>query len=95
MQKVLLEYDKDKEDEDKVLLCVGLGYGRMLRIGDLDVYGAEVNAAGKLGEDTAKAWEVLVTKAVRDLASDMPGIKFEAIAETPPGAEQAFRLIWR
>jgi class 3 adenylate cyclase len=95
MQKVLLDYDQDKADEDKVLLCVGLGYGKMLRIGDLDVYGPEVNAASKLGEDTAKAWEVLVTKAVRDLAADMPGIKFESIAEAPPGADQAFRLIWR
>jgi class 3 adenylate cyclase len=95
MQKVLLDYDKDKADEDKVLLCVGLGFGKMLRIGDLDVYGPEVNAASKLGEDTAKAWEVLVTASVRGLAADMPGIEFEPIAGTPPGADQAFRLIWK
>jgi hypothetical protein len=30
--------------------------------GDDDVFGAEVNAASKLGEDTAKAWEILVTR---------------------------------
>jgi hypothetical protein len=35
----------------------------MLRIGDDDIYGAEVNAACKLGEDTAKAEEFLITGA--------------------------------
>lgn len=52
-----------------MLLCVGIGYGRVLRIGDLDVFGAEVNAASKLGEDIAKANEVLVTQAARAAAN--------------------------
>jgi len=66
MQRCLADYDQGKPDEEKVLLCVGLGHGKVLRIGDADVYGAEVNAASKLGEDTAKAWEILVTGAMRD-----------------------------
>lgn len=95
MQRTLKEYNENKPDEEKVLLCVGLGFGPMLRIGDTDVFGAEVNAASKLGEDTAEAWEVLVTKAVRDRAKDMPDISFEEIADVPPGAEQAFRVKYR
>jgi class 3 adenylate cyclase len=62
MRDVLEKYNKDKSDEEKVLLCVGLGYGKMLRIGDEDVFGAEVNAASKLGEDTAGAGEILATE---------------------------------
>lgn len=64
----------------------------MLRIGDTDVFGAEVNAASKLGEDVARAWEILVTAAVREQAAAEPGLQFEEIAEVPPGAKQAFRV---
>ena len=94
MQRRLAVHNEDKEDEEKVLLCVGLGFGRVLRIGDSDVFGAEVNAASKLGEDTAKAGEILVTEAVKDAASEIANISFESIAETPPGAGAAFRLVY-
>lgn len=94
MQRRLAVHNEDKDDEEKVLLCVGLGFGRVLRIGDSDVFGAEVNAASKLGEDTAKAGEILVTEAVKDAASEIANVSFEPIAETPPGAGAAFRLIY-
>ena len=74
-----------RAEEEKVLLCVGLGFGRMLRIGDTDVFGAEVNAASKLGEDTARPSEILVTGAVQSKAGDLPGVKWEAVNEVPPG----------
>ena len=77
-----------------MLLCVGLGYGHMLRIGDADVYGAQVNAASKLGEDIAEAKEILVTRAVKDAAQDFPDISYEPIDEVPPGADQAFRVLY-
>ncbi len=93
MQKVLKEYNKDKPDEEKVLLCVGLGYGKMLHIGDTDVYGAEVNAASKLGEDTAKAYEILVTGEVVSRCTNMPHVSFKEIPTTPPGSAKAYKLI--
>ena len=94
MQRVLKEYNSDKADEDRVLLCVGLGYGKMLRIGDSDVFGAEVNAASKLGEDTSKAWEILVTEAVKERAGAIPEIVFEEIDDIPPGAGRAYRALY-
>lgn len=94
MQRALKTYNADKPDAEKVLLCVGLGFGKMLRIGDADVFGAEVNAASKLGEDTAKAWEILVTAAVRDGAAGMPGIGFQQIDAEIPGAKGAYRIIY-
>jgi class 3 adenylate cyclase len=92
MQRSLKAYNADKSDEEKVLLCVGIGFGRMLRIGDHDVYGPEVNAASKLGEDTAKAWEIMVTGSVREAAKSIAGISFTPVEDIPPGAESAFRL---
>lgn len=92
MQRTLKVYNEDKPDEEKVLLCVGLGYGKILRIGDADVFGAEVNAASKLGEDTAKAWEILVTDGVKKRCAGIADISFSEIGEAPPGAEKAWKI---
>lgn len=62
MQNTLKEYNANKPEHEKVLLCVGIGYGKILRIGDADIFGEEVNAASKLGEDLAKKEEILITK---------------------------------
>jgi adenylate cyclase len=91
MQQSVKAYNKDKEDTEKILLGVGLGFGRVLHIGDEDVFGAEVNAASKLGRDTAKAWEILVTSAVRDGALDLPHVTFAQIGDIPPGASGAYK----
>lgn len=89
MQRAARDYNEEREDAEKILLCIGLGYGDVLRIGDNDVFGAEVNAASKLGEDTARAWEILVTGAVR---REMGDVECEALDEAPPGADSAFRV---
>jgi adenylate cyclase len=95
MQRIAKEYNRDKIDAEKILLCVGIGYGQILTIGEQDVFGAEVNAASKLGEDTAKAWEILVTNSVADRVKEMPDIRLEKIDFVPPGAQGAFNLIYR
>jgi class 3 adenylate cyclase len=94
MQKTVSKYNADKPDEEDVLLCVGLGYGRILKIGDTDVFGAEVNAASKLGEDTAKAWEILVTQAVKDNAEENTDFDFTPITDVPPGSDAAYKLVY-
>lgn len=94
MQGLLKEYNKGKLRQEKILLCLGIGYGKMLHIGDDDVFGPEVNAAAKLGEDTAKAGEILVTDSVERVVQDMPTIRFEKIDVIPPGAQAAFKVIY-
>lgn len=91
MQMACILYSEQREEQEKVRLCVGLGFGRVLRIGDRDVYGSEVNAAAKLGEDIADPGEILVTDAVRAQTSTKHD--FEAIDRIPPGAQAAFRLV--
>ena len=91
MQRTCDDYSSSRPETEQIHLCVGLGCGRVLRIGDRDVFGSEVNAAAKLGEDIARAREILVTDAVRDAAG--PDYRFEPIAKVPPGAKAAFRLL--
>ena len=92
MQHCVRQYNAAIAQNEQVLLCVGLGFGEMLRIGDSDVFGAEVNAASKLGEDTAKAHEILVTGSVKKAAHASRNDSFEAIETVPPGADSAYRL---
>ncbi|MBK6639205.1 MAG: adenylate/guanylate cyclase domain-containing protein [Rhodocyclaceae bacterium] len=91
MQDACQQYSTTREDAEQVKLCVGLGFGRMLRIGDRDVFGSEVNAAAKLGEDMAGAGEILVTDAVRRNCPE--GQQFAPLDNPPPGASAAFRLL--
>jgi class 3 adenylate cyclase len=90
MQKALGAHNKSRIDAEKILLCAGIGWGPMLRIGDEDIFGAEVNAASKLGEDIAKAGEILVTGNVEEALRGR--FRFAGIAEVPPGSDRAFRL---
>ncbi|MFA6028571.1 MAG: adenylate/guanylate cyclase domain-containing protein [Elusimicrobiota bacterium] len=90
MQRTAKGYNAGRTDAEKILLCVGLGFGKVLKIGDHDVFGAEVNAASKLGEDTAQAWDVLVTEGLRNAAGSAHA--FEPIDAVPSGAKAAYRL---
>jgi adenylate cyclase len=94
MQRAARDYNRGRIEAEQILLCIGLGFGQMLRIGDHDVFGAEVNAAAKLGEDTARAWEILVTGAVAEGGGAVSGVSFSPIQTVPPGAERAFRVIY-
>lgn len=52
--------------------CMGLGFGRALVIPGRDLFGAEVNRAFVLGEDVARAGEVLMTEAFRRALGGLP-----------------------
>ena len=92
MQQCCRRHSENLAAEDKVLLCIGIGYGDMLRIGDQDVFGEEVNSACKLGEDTARAHEILITGAVANAVKLPKGAHVEAYAEIPEVVGPAFRL---
>jgi adenylate cyclase len=94
MQHTLQELNKTRSPETAVLLCLGIGYGPILRIGDDDVFGNQVNAASKLGEDTARANEILITKAAKEAlgAHDLDGFTFELLSERIPGSDENYRV---
>ena len=94
MQRACQNLNLRRLPEEKVLLCVGIGFGRILRIGDVDVFGAEVNAASKLGEDTARENQILLPSAAREAAGELDGVTFEPMEISVPGSERNFEAIY-
>jgi adenylate cyclase len=88
------EVNRGRRPEDEVLLCAGIGYGQVLRIGERDVFGQEVNAASKLGEDLAKAGEIFVTDAARVASADLTGATFSPIADVVAGSATNHRVVY-
>ena len=54
----------------RLYASIGIGYGRILNIGDEDLFGDEVNLASKLGEDVAGPGEILLTSAAHARLND-------------------------
>lgn len=57
----LFESNDRHDIAEQIYLSVGIDYGRVLLIGDMDFYGDPVNTASKLGEDLAIKAETLIT----------------------------------
>jgi adenylate cyclase len=92
MQRACANVNERRKPEEQILLCVGIGYGDLLRIGDDDIWGREVNAASKLGEDTARAGEILMTLAAKEALGDARQLVFEEIGAVA-GAARNFKLL--
>lgn len=92
MQRATRRYNTTKAPEEHLLLGVGLGFGRVLRVAPTEVYGNEVNSACILGETHAKGYDILVTQSVRDRAGG--AFVFEPFEHVPPGAGGAYRLVY-
>jgi class 3 adenylate cyclase len=68
-----LEDENASKDEDqRIYVSIGIGYGCILNIAQEDIFGDEVNLASKLGEDLAERGQVLLTNAAS--AHMPPGI---------------------
>ncbi len=99
MESACAQHNVSRPPEEALLLCVGLGFGQVLKIGDTNVWGAEVNAASKLGEDTANSFEILATgsaKTAIEAGADALSqrVSFVPIDFVPPGAASAHRIVY-
>ncbi|NJL40751.1 MAG: adenylate/guanylate cyclase domain-containing protein [Leptolyngbyaceae cyanobacterium SM1_4_3] len=61
--KTLVAVNTGLPDSLDLFASVGIGYGEVLMVEDSDLYGNEMNLASKLGEDLARAGEILLTEA--------------------------------
>jgi class 3 adenylate cyclase len=77
--------------EEQIVLCLGLGHGKLLKVGDDDVFGHEVNLASKLGEDTAKGTEILVTRAFHEAVGTVAGVSWEEVRVAHAGEDVCWR----
>ena len=53
-----------------------------------------MNSASKLGEDTAKPSEILVTAAARQALAERSDVQFEGVGATSLGPEENFRVLY-
>ncbi len=92
MQEACRQYNADLEPAYQILLCVGIGYGRVIRVGDSRLAGGEVNVASKLGEDIAEAYEILISDDARKAAGSVPGLAFTITGMHQPGSPEVYRV---
>jgi adenylate cyclase len=62
----------------RVSACIGIGYGDVFAIGPNSAMGNEMNCASKLGEDTARARETLLTENAYVAVKDRAGVIFKS-----------------
>jgi class 3 adenylate cyclase len=72
-------------DDFDVHIACGIDYGKVLIIGNEDCFGDPVNRACKLGEDTAAAGEILVTKEAMQRLPLNSGIKSRPLSVSISG----------
>ena len=60
----------------EIYVAIGIGFGRVLLVGDDDAWGDEMNIACKLGEDLAERGEILLTAAAHEAIQDADWVKF-------------------
>ena len=72
-------------DDLDVHISCGIDYGKILVIGNQDCFGDAVNRACKLGEDVAKAGEILVTERAMQQVSPEAGLKSTPLEITISG----------
>jgi class 3 adenylate cyclase len=66
--------------EKPALACIGVGYGDVYAIGPNLAMGDEMNRASKLGEDTARGNETLITSNVYYALRNRSDVLFEQLA---------------
>src|SRR5215475_10931297 len=64
----------------QLYVAFGIGYGKILNIGDVDIFGDEMNLACKLGEDIAEKGEILLTPAARAELAKLDNVNGSGIA---------------
>ena len=78
----------------EIYIAIGVGYGRILLVGDDDAYGDEMNIACKLGEDLAEQGEILLTASAHEAIDKDSSWQFEASTMSISGLDlTAYKLI--
>jgi class 3 adenylate cyclase len=73
VQEAVRASNEPRSADDRLDVCIGVGSGKMLRVGKTNIFGDEMNLASKLGEDVAGPGEILLTdhayEEVRELVA--------------------------
>lgn len=92
MQQECHRANETLHQPEHLRLCLGIGYGRILRIGSTRLAGGELNVASKLGEDFATGSEILLSQSAKFACEGLADVRFQLTEHTLPGSELIFRL---
>jgi class 3 adenylate cyclase len=95
MQKASNLYNLMRVPEEQIHLCVGIGHGDIIKLGDEDVFGQEVNSASKLGEEIAQSGEIFLTFDAREEIGEFPGVRFVEKDVPVVGSETSYLVEYR
>lgn len=88
IQEAVMAANAARPESDQLPVCIGVGFGRMLRIGEEDLFGDQMNLACKLGEDVAGPDEILLTEATWSAVKDrLQGLRAEPRSQRVSGVE--------
>lgn len=94
VQQGIAAANAPRPEASRLWVCIGVGFGKLLRIGDENVWGDEMNLASKLGEDTADAGEILITEATHAaVAGRLGGVGFERARTRKGGVAITFHRV--
>lgn len=93
VNSALYEANDSFDIGEQVNLSVGIDFGRVLLIGDVEFFGDPVNTASKLGEDLATRNEILVThRAIENSNFEIPELAERMVARISEIEIQYVRL---
>ena len=79
-------------EDFELYASIGIGYGPILRIGEHEIAGNQVNLAAKLGEDIAELKEILLTPEARAEMKE-EGLSFDERAVAVSGLELKYYFL--
>ena len=83
-------------DELDIHVSIGIDYGKILIVNEVDIFGDAVNRACKMGEDIGTAGEILITKEAMDLIPEEGAIQGKPIEVSIGGlSTPAFVIVYR
>jgi adenylate cyclase len=87
--------NRSRDEEARIHVSIGIDFGRLLLIPGVELFGAPVNFACKLGEDVAGRGEILITERAFARLTGGRGDGAEAVACEVGGVALAARSICR
>ncbi|MHC4202377.1 MAG: nucleotidyl cyclase domain-containing protein, partial [Planctomycetota bacterium] len=73
------------DEDEPYRVCIGIGFGRVLKGGAMGMFGGEMNLASKLGEDIAGGGETLLTENAYEHLRRRRSAEFEKRKSTVSG----------
>ena len=91
--KAALANFSESHGDLQIFNACGIGYGDILKLGDHELYGLEVNLSSKLGEDIGTGNDILLTEAAKQQIEGLSPWQYEPFMTNETIGLKAFKLV--